>query len=227
MRELIRWYHNSPPRLRVVFCIKSGSTSSSSFASEPPPRRGRRRLLVVCFGNLCRSPFAAGLLDQLLDRDQWQVLSAGTDAVEGRPVSTAMRVAAAELGVDLSRHRSHRVTRELLRTSDLVITMSQRQAAKLLDIDPAIERRIRLLGGFDPQPNPWGLPADPRKSAAADDEIPDPAGGDFEFHRQCCRRLDRAVTQLSRWVLRREASRPLPAPRPPLSAPTLGAARLR
>jgi protein-tyrosine phosphatase len=226
MRELIRWYRDSPPRLRVVFRAESGRAPSSSQA-EPPPRRGRKRLLVVCFGNVCRSPFAAGLLDQLLDRGQWQVLSAGTDAVDGKPVSTAMRVAAAEFGVDLSRHRSHEVTRELLRTSDLVITMSQRQAAKLLEIEPTIRRRIRLLGGFDPQPNTWGLPADPRKPAAGDDEIPDPSGEDFEFHRLCCRRLDRAVTQLSRWVLRREASRPLPAPRPPLSAPTLRAARLR
>ncbi|MGD8331951.1 MAG: hypothetical protein PVJ49_21130 [Acidobacteriota bacterium] len=226
MRELIRWYRNSPPRLRVVFRVEGGSAPSSS-ASEPPPRRGRKRLLVVCFGNLCRSPFAAGLLEQLLDRGQWQVLSAGTDAVDGRPVTTAMRVAAAELGVDLSRHRSHKVTREMLRTSDLVITMSQRQAAKLLEIEPTITRRIRLLGGFDPQPDTWSLPTDPRRPAAADSDIPDPAGEDFEFHRQCCRRLDRAVTQLSRWVLRREASRPLPAPRPPLSAPTLRAARLR
>jgi len=224
VRELIRWYRNLPLRLRVVFRTRNGDAPASIDA--PPPRRGRKRLLVVCSGNVCRSPFAAGLLDQLLDRGLWQVLSAGTDAVDGKRVSTAMRVAAAELGVDLSRHRSHRITRELLRTSDLIIAMSQTQAAELLEIEPTIKRRIRLLGGFDPQPNIWGLPADARNPAAAD-EIPDPSGEDFEFHRQCCRRLDRAVTQLSRWVLRREASRPLPAPRPPLSAPTLRAARLR
>ena len=138
-----------------------------------------------------------------------------------------MLAAAAEYRVDLSAHRSMKVTPSLLRTSDLIITMSQRQAEKLLELEPGIKRRIRLLGGFNPRPNAWGLPADPRKPAATDEEIADPSGEDFEFHRECCERLDAAVAQLSRWVLRREASRPLPAPRPPLSAPVLRVARLR
>jgi len=226
MRELIRWYRNSPARLRVVFRTNSSSALHVRH-SGLPPRRGRKRLLVVCYGNVCRSPFAAGLLRQLLATNEWQVLSAGTNAVDGKPVSSSMRLAADERGVDMSRHRSRALTRDLLRSSDLVIAMSQRQVDKMLALEPTIKRRIRLLGGFDPQPNTWGLPADPRRPAATEQEIPDPSGEDFEFHRECCRRLERAVTQLSRWVLRREASRPLPAPRPPLSAPTLRAARLR
>jgi protein-tyrosine phosphatase len=189
------------------------------------PGAGAAVSSVVCYGNVCRSPFAARALQRHLDSSEWQVLSAGTNAAEGKPASELMCAAAAEHGVDLSAHRASKVTHHLLRTSDLVITMSQRQAEKLLELEPTVQRRIRLLGGFSPQHNVWGLPADPRRPAAAADEIPDPSGEDFVFHQECCRHLNAAVGQLSRWVLRREASRPLPKPRPPLSAPSLRAAR--
>jgi len=226
MRQLIRWYKESPPRLRVVF--RSGLLVAENLrVAAPVPRGGRRRILVVCFGNVCRSPFAAHLLQQRLDRGEWQVLSAGTNAAAGKTVTEYMSTAAGEHGIDLSTHRSRKVTRELLRTSDLIITMSQHQAKKLLELEPTAKRRVRLLDGFHPQPNTWGLPADPRKAAALADEIADPTGEDFAFHRECCDRLENAVAQLSRWVLRRERSRSLPQPRPPLSAPTLRAVRLR
>lgn len=226
MRQLIRWYRESPPRLRVVF--RAGRHGAEAHRKTVvPPGRGRRRILVVCYGNVCRSPFAAGALRRHLDSGEWQVLSAGTNAAEGKPATDLMRVAAARYGVDLSEERSQKVTSSLLRTADLVITMSQRQTEKLLELEPSVRRRIRLLGGFSPQPNVWGLPADPRKAAAAADEIADPSGEGLEFHQECCRRLDTAVGQLSRWMLRREASRPLPKPRAPLSAPSLRAVRLR
>lgn len=208
MRQLIRWYRESPPRLRVVFHAGPNGAEEHRKAVAPL-HRGPRRILVVCCGNVCRSPFAAGALQRHLDRSEWQVLSAGTHAAEGKPVTELMRAAAAEYGIDLSAQRSRKVTRSLLRTSELVITMSQRQAEKLLELEPAVQRRIRLLEGFSPQHDVWGLPADPRRVAAAAGEIDDPAGEGFEFHQECCRRLDTAVGQLSRWLSRREGSAPV------------------
>jgi protein-tyrosine phosphatase len=226
MRQLIRWYEET--RLRLRCALRRASRGASAVgSSEPPPARGRKRILMVCHANLCRGPFTAGLLRTRLEGAGWQVLSAGVDAVDDKPVAAPMRAAAAEFGVDLRGHCSRRVTRNMLRTSDLVIAMSHRQLESLLQLEPSIRRRVRLLGGFDPQPAARGVPVTPPPWAAADTEIPDPSGEDLEFHRECCRRLDGAVGHLSRWVLRREASRTLPAPRPPLSAPALRAARLR
>ena len=215
LRELIRWIES----------LLRGRASFHGPAAVPPPNR--RRILVVCFGNMCRSPVAARLLQERLDETKWEVVSAGTNASNGKPASRMMRIAAAESGIDLSAHRTRRVTANDIRDSELVITMAEAQTNRLLKLEPGSKRRIRLLGAFNPQANTWGLPADPRKSVASEEEIPDPHGWDLEFHRECCERLDTSVEQLACWIVRREASRPMPPQRPPLSAPSLQAARLR
>ncbi len=231
MRELIRWYRESPPRLRVVFHTAPGEIVAAGKAvrraSETLLPPNRRRILVVCFGNVCRSPVAARLLQARLDETKWEVVSGGTNASDGEPASRVMRTAAAEYGIDLSAHRAKRVTADDIRDAELVITMSQSQTDRLLNLEPGSNRRIRLLGAFNPQANTWGLPADPRRSVASEEEIPDPHGEDLAFHRECCERLDTSVGQLARWIVRREASRRMPPQRPPLSAPALQAARLR
>ena len=231
MFELIRWYRESPPRLRVVFRTAASRASiagtSVRRASVAPPPPHRRRILVVCYGNVCRSPVAAQLLQDRLDEARWEVVSAGTNASDGKAASRLMRVAAGERGMDLSSHRARRVTADDIVDAELVIAMSRRQADSLLKLEPRAGRRIRLLGAFNPEPNTWGLPADPRRAAASDEEIPDPHGEDLAFHRECCDRLASSVDQLARFIARRGASRPMPPQRPPLSAPSLQAARLR
>ena len=231
MRELIRWYRESPPRLRLVF----GAAAAGVVAAEKAVRRApetfppsdRRRVLVVCFGNICRSPVAARLLQERLDETRWEVVSAGTNASDGKPASGMMRVAAAEYGIDLSAHRARRVSADDIRNAELVIAMSQHQTERLLKLEPGSGRRIRLLGAFNPQANTWGLPADPYASPASAMEIPDPRGEDLAFYRRCCKRLDVSVDQLARWIVRRDASRRMLPQRRPLSAPSIQAARFR
>lgn len=179
---------------------------------------------MVCDADVSRGPCAAALLRQRLDADRWQVVSAGTDAVEGAQVSADMRQAACEQGVELDRHRAIRVCAQLVRSADLVIAMSHRERARLLELEPSMQRRVRLLGGFDPRRADHGSV---EEAPAAGHEIPDPVGGGIDLHRDCCRRLELGVTQLARWLARREASRPSPTPRQPLSAPELRVVRLR
>jgi protein-tyrosine phosphatase len=163
-----------------------------------------RRALLVCFGNTCRSPVAAAMLQARLG-DRWEVLSAGTNAVAGQPVVEMTRVAAAERGIDLSGHRSRPLTAEDVRDAAIVVAMSERQARKILDLQARPGLRVRLLGAFHPEPNTWGLPADPRQSAAGDDEVSDPIGEDLELHRESCRRIGEAVERLADWIEKREA----------------------
>src|SRR5437867_4662155 len=83
------------------------------------------RVLLVCTGNTCRSPMAAGELLRALggDADQIRVESAGTAAWEGQPATQpALRVASGG-GVDLSGHRSRRVTPAMVRAADSVRVM--------------------------------------------------------------------------------------------------------
>jgi arsenate reductase len=63
----------------------------------------RRRVLFICTGNACRSPMAEGLLRRLAG-DRYECLSAGSHPA-GFVHELAVR-ALAELGADISRHRS-------------------------------------------------------------------------------------------------------------------------
>lgn len=79
-----------------------------------------RKILFLCTGNSVRSQMAEGLVNHFLG-DRWQAVSAGT-APAGYVHPLAIRVMA-ELGIDLSGHRSKSVE-ELSQTDfDLVITV--------------------------------------------------------------------------------------------------------
>ena len=64
------------------------------------------RVLFVCTGNICRSAFAQAAAEYLFETAGVAFTSAGTHAMTGEGATSTMRVAAAELGIDLSTHRS-------------------------------------------------------------------------------------------------------------------------
>jgi protein-tyrosine-phosphatase len=83
-------------------------------------------ILVLCSANQCRSPMAQGLLSRHLCRlpTPVAVRSAGLFS-EGEPASPEAISALAARGLDLSGHRSHRVTGSDLAWADLVLGMSR------------------------------------------------------------------------------------------------------
>lgn len=156
-----------------------------------PARRLERlahtRLLLVCSGNLCRSPMAAGLArrrlaDRLgcdpeeLRRHGIEVASAGTGAVFGYPASEhAVRVMD-ECGVDIRGHRSQPLTVDALLASDYiwVMTRSHLDAVRRLAPEAAPQTSLVDPGGQD---------------------VPDPVGGDAEAYRECADRLEEALAE--------------------------------
>lgn len=87
------------------------------------------KILIVCTANQCRSPIAAALLSQVLaqqpDSADWLVESAGTWASKSRPAHPQMCTVAAEVGLDLSQHRSRNVEDLPLTDYSLILTMEQ------------------------------------------------------------------------------------------------------
>ena len=95
----------------------------------------------VCTGNTCRSPMAEAIGRRFVAEAglSWVTLgSAGTAAWPGAPASAGARTVAKEAGLDLDRHESAPLTRELVARSDLLLCMD---AGHLL--------RARELGGGD------------------------------------------------------------------------------
>ena len=106
------------------------------------------RLLTVCTGNICRSPYAAVLLRDGL---QWarpgafDVSSAGTHALVGRPMdeSSAVRLRAKGLSDDAFRARL--LTPQLLAEQAMVLVMATEHRNYVLDEAPAVHRRTLTI----------------------------------------------------------------------------------
>ena len=84
------------------------------------------RVLFVCTGNTCRSPLAAAALRANSGRTPERVeVSSPREPPrwEGQPASDGTRDVAARGGIDLSSHRSRRVTTPLVRAADFVFVM--------------------------------------------------------------------------------------------------------
>mgnify|MGYP006301831713 CR=1 FL=1 len=123
-----------------------------------------KTLLIVCTGNICRSPMAAGLLRARLEEDEerrdWRVLSAGTWAAEGRPASAYAVAEMEERGIDIRAGRSRSVSARLMREADLVLVMTQNHAEALSAAFPdqadKVHRLTEMVGEVYDISDPYG-----------------------------------------------------------------------
>ena len=139
-------------------------------------------LLFLCHGNLCRSPFAAGVARKLLP--SWvDIASAGFLAPGRRPAPAAL-TAAAEFGIDLSSHRSDQLSIDHFRNADLVVVMDRDQRRRVVTMQPAVAGRVVLLGDLDPVP-------------ASSRDVPDPVSQPLEAFRSTYGRINRCIAALA------------------------------
>jgi protein-tyrosine phosphatase len=88
------------------------------------------RVLFVCMGNICRSPIAQGVFENVLVRegleDEVFVDSAGTGTWHvGEPPDERAQRSASSRGLDLSSQRARRIAPEDCETFDYVLTMDE------------------------------------------------------------------------------------------------------
>ncbi|MEM8876096.1 MAG: Sua5/YciO/YrdC/YwlC family protein [Planctomycetota bacterium] len=113
-------------------------------------------VLFVCSGNTCRSPMAEALARRAiadvlqLEPDRigtagFSVGSAGTFAMHGVPATPAAVVAVADMGGDLTRHRSRPLSVELVHEADVVITMGRSHAEQVIGLVPASADKVLTL----------------------------------------------------------------------------------
>lgn len=128
---------------------------------------------MVCLGNICRSPMAESVGQAMVDRaglgDRVTVESFGTAGYHvGAPADPGAAAALRRRGWPADGHRARRIGRSDVAGSDLVLCADHAVLADVrrlagTDQDRA---RIMLLRSFDPA------------VTTADEDVPDPWGGD-------------------------------------------------
>jgi protein-tyrosine phosphatase len=128
-------------------------------------------ILAVCTGNVCRSPAAERLLANQLGPSV-SVSSAGTHALVDHPISEPMAVLLRQAGVDPEPFQGRRLSEQMLKEAELVLTMTLAQRGLVVELFPSAVRRTftlrefaRLMSWVDPSVLPSGTTAD-RLSAA-------------------------------------------------------------
>jgi protein-tyrosine-phosphatase len=177
-------------------------------SSDGPPEA---TVLTVCTGNAARSVMAGYMLEALAaarGRD-WRVLTAGTHALDGQPMSMRTRAAIASIpelaAAPLARHRSRQLHDPDLEVADLVVAMEADHVRYVRRRHPAAAGRtgtLRFLSrALDASP-----PSLPERVArlrlaqrplGEDEDVADPAGHEEEVYLACAHELWRLCRALA------------------------------
>jgi protein-tyrosine phosphatase len=150
-----------------------------------------KKILFVCTANVCRSPMAEAIFNALAEeRDlPFRAESAGTAALEGRPLGPHAVAALEEVGIHPGAHRARQVSEAMIEESELVLVMCARQAAALHRLCGNQSRKIYTLPEYATR-------------SCVEEGVPDPYGHTMVAYRSSVRQLyeyvERAVERIGR-----------------------------
>lgn len=146
---------------------------------------------MVCLGNICRSPLAHGILEELAPKD-WVIDSAGTSSWhEGERPDTRSIITARAHGMDIDHQRSRPVLLSDFEEFDVIFAMDSSNHSHLMQLAPndQAKAKIRLIMNE----------AYPEQNL----QVPDPYTGGDEGFEQVYQMLKESITtflQHNAWV---------------------------
>ena len=135
------------------------------------------KIIFICTGNTCRSPMAEGLFRAHGGEEKTGLTaaSAGLFTQDGMPASQNAVAAAAELGADITAHRSRMLTPDMAHDAHYLVCMTGAHYDRLCELFPDCADKVFTL-----------LPED----------ISDPFGGDLETYRRAAAEIDKGVRSI-------------------------------
>ena len=119
--------------------------------------------------------------------NRYEILSAGISAYPGSTATMPIvDILAENEDIDITNHRSRRLDRYMILSSDLIFTMEDIQEKYILQFEPTAQGRVFNIKKF----LPWEL----------ENDIPDPIARDRAFYDNVYNLLKQAVEELVDWL---------------------------
>lgn len=144
-------------------------------------------VLMVCHGNICRSPVAQYMLQEMLKDSHPHVAidSSGVGALIGYPAAPEMRQLMTDRGIDLSLHTAKQINLDLVNWSDLILVMDGHQRIFIEKKFPSSRGKTQLLGRW-----------------LDIEEVPDPYGKSLQDYVKSINLIERCLTEWQKKVWR-------------------------
>ncbi len=149
----------------------------------------KKNILFVCTGNSCRSVMAEGYFNRSVEEqaNKFLIGSAGVGAMDGYPASEETIRVMREHDIDVSGHRSRRLTAAMVRAADKIFVMEAMHREAILHAWPEAAEKVHLLTEYSPD--------DFKKSF--DIDIPDPIRMSDNFYDNVFQVIRECVTRIA------------------------------
>jgi len=131
-------------KVHIRFVLKRAIGRSKNIIKKVKPKK----ILIICYGNICRSPFAEFYLKKLLKNKNIEVKSTGFHQVVNRNCPDNIINIAKVNNIDLTNHLSNRINEVMLDWADAIVIMDRDNWQDLIKLNKKVAGKVVWLGAF-------------------------------------------------------------------------------